>query len=221
MKISLAVIALILTTTVLPHYADAGDFRWCTSVAQTPLSELIASKVPELPKNYSTASHFQKDGEWDYNLPLQDVWTLYTTTPMKKMWESHYIVHRFSLSAGSTVQESEETTSVGIHEGTRMFLDIKALLKGNVCNMAIGFQVTQVVPLKLIQLEYLDFSPPYGTQWMYFEKLSETKTRVVQFSQYLGKDEIIDHFYAFFHNEEIPRLHRRLQQLAIEQEKSR
>ena len=218
MKVLFAAIALVLAAPVLSHSASAGEFHWCRSVAETPVSELIASKVPQLPKNYSTASHFQKDGEWDYNLPIQDVWTLYTTTPMKKMWASHYIVHRFSLAPGSEVQESEETTTAGIHEGTRMFLDIKALLTGSVCNMAIGFQVTQVIPLKVIQLEYLDFSPPYGTQWMYFEKLSDTKTRVVQFSQYLGKDEVIDHFYSYFHNEEIPRLHRRLQALAAKQQ---
>lgn len=211
-----ALIIMSIINIFLVQDSGAGEFRWCKSVAEVPFSELVTSKVPKRPANFKTASHMIKDGEWEFDLPLSKVWKLYTKTPMKKIWASHYIVHQFSLAPGSNIPEKEESSTPGIQLGTRMFFDIKAFLTGKMCNMAIGFQVTRFIPESLIQFDYLDFSPPYGTQWMYFEKLSKSRTRVTQFSQYLGKNLIIDSFYKLFHNEEIPLLHQGLQQLAIE-----
>lgn len=210
------IIGLLILGSISAPSSHARSFKWCQSISQVPFAELVASKVPNNPANYKRDSRLIRDGEWDFDLPIKDVWTLYTKTPMKKMWNSHYIEHRFTLAPSSKIPNMELNRASGIELGTRMFFDIKAFLTGDVCNMAIGFEVTRIIPFALIQLDYLDFSPPYGRQWMYFQRINANKTKVIQYSQYLGKDLVIQNFYKFFHNEEIPRLHEQLQELAKE-----
>jgi hypothetical protein len=238
MKFRYRVCLLSLIPTL--NLSWAGEVHYCRSLHQISFSELEAAKVP----SWEGTLHVSQDGTWHFDLPLEEVYALYTTTPMSGAWASKFIINRFTLVPGSAEPVDVDTrwyesqkprwandwpdlsersksgygstlkTWPGLTVGTRIFLDIKGALFTHFCDMAIGFEVTRAVPNQLIEINYLDFSPPYGTQRISFAADPEGGTTVTQVSYYRGKDRFLDFLYRPFHREEIPGLHERMQELA-------
>lgn len=80
--------------------------------------------------------------------------------------------------------------------------------------MGMGVEVTEVKPLESIRYDYLDFSPAFGAQWIYFERLGPEQTRVRHVTEYKGKDFVVDRSYMRYHGEAIPAFHNAVKVLA-------
>jgi len=226
------ILILLVSNASWAQKQDNDHVQYCRSLHQIPFRNLLEAKVPTMPDALSV----NHDGSWHFSLPVQEVYALYTTTPMSKAWASKYIVNRFSLPLGSSEPidvdqkwyDSKKSSWAkdwpalpmpqawpGLIQGTRIYLDIKGALLNHSCDMAIGFEVTQTIPNQMIELKYLDFSPPYGVQRITFKEDGKGGTVVSQISYYKGKDPVLHLLYRPFHREEIPGLHERMQELAV------
>jgi hypothetical protein len=207
---------LLLCAIVLSPLTFADDtFAWCRSLKSISNQELREAKVPRLTAEQKAQIHRHKDGNWTFDLPLEEVWDIYTQNPLRMAWNSKLIQYRFALDPVTRlkIDESSREKWPGLVKGLRFYLDILAEPIESICHMGMGVEVTEVKPLESIRYEYLDFSPAYGTQWIYFERLGPERTRVRHVTEYRGKDFIIDKSYLRYHSEAIPAFHRSVKDL--------
>ncbi|MBI3547700.1 MAG: hypothetical protein HY078_01485 [Elusimicrobia bacterium] len=191
--------------------AGAAEFSWCRGIKDYPDAELFAAKVPEYPQAYRNRP-IKIDGEWTFNHPIADVWRAYYGTALSRVWRSNSVKYYFATRPGS-MDRIDEARWPGLFKGLRFFLNIEGMVTGLFCHFGMGVEVTEIVPERLIKFEYLDFSPPYGEQWIEFEATPNGNTIVRHKTRYLGKDWLIDNFYASYHADAIPQLHKNAQRL--------
>lgn len=212
---------ILIVLNILGGYSPAshaGQFEWCRALADIPQAELLNAKVPEHDYTKDKDSKLMEDGTWVFDKPLAEVWEIYTQNPLRMAWNSKTIQYRYSIdpTTKKVIDESNPYAWPGLKEGLKFYLDILAEPTGHICKMGMGVQVTEVKPLHSIKYEYLDFSPAFGSQWIVFESLGESRTRVRHMTQYRGKNFVIENTYLTFHREAIPSFHKSVQALVAQ-----
>ena len=220
MRVFRPLIGLFIATFGFLGFVQAAQseahFNWCWDLNKYGPETLLHSQVPSYPRNFAQAGHRNKDGVWTFRLPLEQVWKIYTETPLKKIWKSNTIIYAFSLDPGASkpLDQNQVPDKSTLQVGSRFFLNIHGEPLGLICNLGMGAEVTEIEYQKKIKFEYLDFSPSYGVQVIYFEAVDPETTRVTHMTKYQGKNEFIDSMYMMFHKEAISQLHEAAQKIA-------
>lgn len=206
-------LAALIFTSLFSLSASAEAFTWCRPLKDFTADNLKASKVPERPADLKF--HRVEDGNWLFNRPIEEIWEIYTQNPLSLAWKSKLIQYAYAVDPHTklAVNESDKALWPGLIQGLRFYLDILAEPSKSLCRMGMGVEVTEVKPLESIRYEYLDFSPAYGTQWIFFEKLGPETTRVRHVTEYRGKNFVLDQSYMHFHGEAIPSFHNSVKNL--------